>query len=99
MPEVRQPHWLDPREVHIRTVEIRVGPGPGEYTVKIRINGDELISFVPSGSVNEQQQILRAVRIGELESDWLIDLPAETLTSGPRIRVPKDQEETLFTFA
>ena len=89
------PTWrLKPVPVLIRC-DIKQGMDDGELVVQFTIDDTNYVSFVPEHFVDREQSSLRAVIVADYENSWLVDIPTETLTSGRRLRVPKEEQETV----
>ncbi len=77
-----------------------VGPGmhPEERIVQFKIGGNAYVGWMPDYSVNETQKWLKAFIIADFDDGrWLIEIPDETLTSGSRIFVPKEDQDSVVT--
>ena len=68
----------------------------GEWTVHFVLNGTSYTTFVAKEFVDVTNCKLRAFIVADYDNDYLIDLPAETLTSGPRLRVPAAEKDTVL---
>ena len=94
------PQWrLQPEPVRIRCQLITNGPQPNELIVQFKINGDEFTALVPVQFVDKSNQTLAGLIVADFGDSWLIDIPSETLTSGPRIRVPDSEKQIVITSA
>lgn len=90
------PQWRpEPELVSIRCKVIEKSQQPKELIVQFKINGDEFTAFVPDQFVNQSKRTLDAYIVADYEDSWLIDIPAETLTSGSRIRVPDTEKQSV----
>lgn len=90
------PTWRpEPELVWIRCQAIKEGRQPKEMIVQFEVNGDEYIAFVPHQFVNLEMSALQGLIVADYGDSWLIELPTETLTSGPRIRVPESEKEAV----
>ena len=77
-----------------------VGPGmtPDERIVKFIIGGNQYVGWMPDYSVNETRKWLKAFIVADFDDGrWLIEIPDETLTSGSRIFVPKEDQYSVVT--
>ena len=94
------PSWrLEPEPVLIPCHTIKEGKGwllPDELAVQFRMDGEEYTSFVPARFVDRERSGLMAAIIADCEDSWLVDIPVETLTSGPRILVPAAEKERVI---
>ena len=88
----------EPEPVWIALQEIRKSDRPEEYLVQFKVHGEQFVSFVPRKYVNFEKKQMFGVVFAEYEGNLLVELPAETLTSGPRMRVPEDEIESLLTY-
>jgi hypothetical protein len=53
---------------------------------------------MPDYSVNEGEKWLKAFRIADFDDGrWLIQIPDETLTSGAKIFVPREDQDAVVT--
>ena len=90
------PMWkLDPEPVLILCQVIKEGSKREELIVQFKINGDVYTAFVPEQFVNREKSGLKAFIVADFGDSWLIDIPTETLTSGPRVRVPDDEKASV----
>ena len=90
---------LDPESVWIALQEVRESPRPQEYLVQFKVHGEQFVAFIPRKYVDFEKKRMFGVVYAEFEGDLLVEMPAETLTSGPRMRVPKNEVESLLTYA
>jgi hypothetical protein len=65
---------------------------PGELIVQFAVNGEWFTSFVPEEFVDKANKRLMGLIVADFDDSWLVDIPAETLTSGPRIQVPDPEK-------
>ncbi len=94
------PRWLaEPKSVWIRCQHISAGQRPDEFIVQFKVNGDEFTAFVPKQFVDQSTKTLAGCIVADYEDSWLIDIPVETLTSGPRIFVPDAEKESVVVLA
>ena len=65
--------------------------------VQFKVNGNSYTLFVMPSMVNVEERTMDAMIIADLDdSGFLIDLPSETLTSGPRIQISQKDAETVI---
>ena len=96
----RIPQWRnEPQEVWVNCSNVKPLGRDNEFVVHFAANGEEYVSFVPEQYVNEANCRLQAVIIAEVDGGLLVDIPAETLTSGPRILVNDVEKDTVLTFS
>jgi hypothetical protein len=62
---------------------------PYEVAVHFEVDGKQFTSFVNEKFVDQDNKRLAGAIIGDFNDNWLVDIPAETLISGPRLLVPK----------
>lgn len=100
MGKVQIPIWLEPKEIQIRYEKVTHLKDTKEVMVHIRVNGEEYAVFIPHGIgfvLDSENKTIKAWLVAKFEDDLLVDLPVETLTSGQRIRIPKDHiDEVVF---
>ena len=87
--------WEEPEPVELRCEKVLPGQHSNECIVQFKVNGDHFTAFVPIEFVNEKELTLAARIIADFGDSWLIDIPSETLTSGPRIRVGEKEKESV----
>ena len=92
-------HDLDePIGVKIQLSYVGQGMTPDERIVKFIIGGNQYVGWMPDYSVNETERWLKAFRIADFDDGrWLIQIPDETLTSGTKIFVPKEDQNNVVT--
>ena len=66
---------------------------PWELVVQFKVNGNQVTSFVSGHFVDTVNNRLQGIIVADFGDSWLIDIPAETFTSGSRIRV-KDPDKS-----
>ena len=67
-----------------------------DYTVHIKLNDVVLVAFVPPNFVDKDNKRLSALIVADYGNDVLVDIPAQTLTAGSRLRVlEKDKDSVL----
>lgn len=93
MGNVKAPEWIaPPREIRIRCEKITKIGNSEELMIYIKINGEDFTAFIPPTMdfiINTVEKTIKAFLVAKFDEDLLVDLPVETLTSGPRIRIPK----------
>ena len=99
MPKMPDFKLDEPESVWIALQEVRDISRPEEYLVQSKVHGEQFVAFVPRKYVDFEKKRMFGVVYAEFEGDLLVDIPAETLTSGPRIRVPRSQIENVLTYA
>lgn len=84
----RAPQWRpEPELVWISCKTVRELPQLREFIVQFDMMGEEFTSFVPERFVDFQNKRIPGAIIADVDGGVLVDLPAETLTSGVRIKV------------
>ena len=87
------PTWRpEPERVWIKCQAVRQSGHTGELVVQFEVNGEQFTSFVPEKFVDADKKRILGFIVADFEGSRLVDIPAETLTSGPRILVPGSEE-------
>ncbi len=82
------PTWRsEPKQVWIKCQVVNSSGHPGELVIQFVANGEQFTSFVPEKFVDAANKRLMGFIVADFDDSWLVDIPAETLTSGPRIRI------------
>ena len=82
------PRWrAEPELVWIPCKTVRQLPDLKEFVVQFDLDGQEYTSFVPARFVNEGNSGLGACIIADVNEGVLVDIPADTFTSGRRLLV------------
>lgn len=83
------PRWrFEPELVWLRCQIIKKHPHTDkEFIVQFKTNGEQFVSFVPSRFVNLEKSGIGACIIADVSGGVLVEIPAETLTSGARMVV------------
>ena len=68
-----------------------------ELVVHLEIGGSKYIAFVPQEFVDLEKQLIDALIVADYGDDILVDIPVETMTSGPRFRIPHSEMSILVT--
>ena len=91
------PKWISPpRQGTLRCIYVGEGSTSMEFTVQFKVNGHTYTSFVPTEAIDQKKKEMSIHVIGSLsDGSYLVDLPSDTLISGTRIKVPKDDPELI----
>ena len=65
---------------------MNAGIHPGKLVVQFKVNGNQFTTFVPEHFVDTVNNRLQGIIVADFGDSWLIYIPAETFTSGARIR-------------
>ncbi len=86
------PEWISPpRTGELECVYVGRGDVDWQRAVQFVVNGHRYTSLVPVEAVDSERKRLRIKIIGSLkDGSYLVDLPAETFTSGPRLQIRRD---------
>ena len=92
MPKLEKHEWISPPlQGSLKCYYVGRGDVEWQRAVQFEIDERKYLSLVPKEAVDEEQKTMMISIVGSLEDGaYLIDLPAETLTSGPRLRIRKD---------
>ena len=94
---IQIPEWrTEPQQVWITCRQFRKLGSFDEYLVQFDANGATYTAFVPARFCDHQNKALRGSIIADYNDDFLVDLPTETLTSGPRILVRGSERESVL---
>ena len=93
------PEWrAEPEPVLVNCQHVRELPQQQEFIVQFQTTGGKFTSFVPRQHVLPKEKCLHAFIIADVKDGVLIDIPAETLTSGPRLLVLDSEKASVLTF-
>ncbi len=92
MQKLEMPEWIwPPWPVSLKCSYVGRGDVEWQRAVQFEIDERKYTSLVPAEAVDEEHETMTVSIIGSLnDGTYLMDLPAETLTSGPRLRIRKD---------
>lgn len=91
------PRWrFEPELVWLRCKTIKPLPQLHEFVVQFDADGAEFTSFVPERFVNLENNGLGACIIADVNGGVLVDIPADTFTSGPRIMVRDEERNSVL---
>jgi len=98
MPKLEKHEWIwPPLQGSLKCYYVGRGDVEWQRAVQFEIDERKYLSLVPKEAVDEEQKTMMISIIGLLEDGtYLIDLPAETLTSGPRLRIRKDDPVLVY---
>ncbi len=88
----------EPQPVLVNCLEVYRLPDDEEYIVQFQTLNGNFTSFVPKQHVIPEGKFLHAFIIGDVAEGFLVDIPAETLTSSPRLLVRHSESDTVLTF-
>ena len=94
---VETPQWLsEPLEMALECSYVGEERAIRERVVQFDLGGEQYISFVPGDSVHPEKKLMLVNAIATLsDGSYLVELPAETLTTGMRIKVRQDAPELI----
>ena len=91
------PRWRQETEpVWIACKEMKELPELEEHVVQFMANGELYTAFVPSHFLNLDKYALAGQIIADIDEGFLVDIPTETLNSGPRIIVTSVEKDQVF---
>ena len=87
----------EPEHVLLNCSEVRDMPGRDEFVVQFRTKNGNYTSFVPKQYVDADNRRMHAYIVADVDEGVLVLIPAETLTSGPRLVVEESEKNELLT--
>ena len=87
----------NPEPVLLNCSEVREIPGGDEFVVQFATRNGHYTSFVPKQHVDAINRRLHAYIVADVDDGVLVLIPAETLTSGPRLLVEESEKNMLLT--
>ena len=96
---IKTPEWRKkPQPVFVNLLKAVDFPaGDDEYIVQFQNHEGHFTSFVPKKYVIPEEKYLYAAIIADVDGGVLVDIPNETLTSGPRLLVLDSEVEEVLT--
>ena len=97
---LEMPDWrMDPKPVLVNCLKVHEMPNQREYIVQFESQRGNFTAFVPKHNVDAERMGLHALIIADIrDKGYLLDLPVETLTSGPRLLVFENEKDKVLTF-
>ena len=97
---LEMPDWrMDPEPVLVNCLKVHEMPNRREYIVQFESQRGNFTAFVPKHNVDAGRMGLHALIIADIrDKGYLLDLPVETLTSGPRLLVFENEKDEVLTF-
>lgn len=93
----RMSDWrADPEPVLLNCSEVREMPSQDEFVVQFRTRNGHYTSFVPKQHVDAETRQIHAFIVADVNEGVLVLIPAETLTSGPRILVEESERNEVL---
>ena len=86
-----------PQPVFLKCSKISEIPSEDEFVVQFQTQNGHYTSFVPKQDVDLPNRRMKALIVAEVEDGVIVLMPAETLTSGPRLRVQNCEIDELLT--
>ena len=87
----------DPEPVLLNCLEVREMPGRDEFVVQFQTEKGHYTSFVPKQFVDADNRRMEAFIVADVDEGVLVLIPAETLTSGPRLVVAESERNELLS--
>ena len=87
----------EPEHVLLHCSEVRDMPGRDEFVVQFRTKNGNYTCFVPKQYVDAHNFRMQAYIVADVKGGVLVLIPAETLTSGPRLLVEESERNELLT--
>ena len=96
--KIEVPEWISPpRRGALQCTFVGDDQSSIEFPVQFKVNGHTYTSFVPAETVDLERRRVLIHIIGSLkDGSYLIDLPSDTLTSGTRLKVRRDDPELIY---
>ena len=97
MTKFEMPKWISPpQRGTLKCIYVGKGDVDWERAVQFEVGGRKYMSLVPADSVDAERKTLSVSIFGSLsDGSYLVELPAETFTSGPRLQIQKDAPELI----
>ena len=97
MTKFEMPKWISPpQRGSLKCIYVGKGDMEWERAVQFEVGGRKYMSLVPADSVDAERKTLSVSIFGSLsDGSYLVELPAETFTSGPRLQIQKDAPELI----
>lgn len=86
-----------PEPVFLNCSEVHEMPSRDEFVVQFQTKNGHYTSFVPKQHVDALNRRMHAYIIADVSDGVLVLIPAETLTSGPRLIVEESEKDDLLT--
>lgn len=91
-------HWrTEPEPVFLHCSKVLQMPGRDEFVVQFKTKNGHYTSFVPKQHVDADNLRLQACIVADVDEGVIVLIPAETLTSGPRLLVEEDERNDVLT--
>ncbi len=87
----------NPEPVLLNCSEIREMPSRDEFVVQFETKNGHYTCFVPKQHVDADNRRLHAYIVADVNEGVLVLIPAETLTSGPRLFVEESERDQVLT--
>ena len=87
----------EPEPVLLNCYQVRDMPDRDEFVVQFRTKNGNYTSFVPKQYVDAANRRMHAYIVADVDGGVLVLIPAETLTSGPRLLVEESERKELLT--
>jgi hypothetical protein len=78
------------REAKVTASRVSPGQFPGEYFVHLNTINGVVAAYFPSSSVDESRRTIKVIIISKNGSNYLVNLPACTLSTGSRAWFAED---------
>ena len=97
MPKFEMPKWITPpQRGTLKCIYVGKGDVDWQRAVQFEVDGQRYTSLVPVEAVDAERKTLSVSIFGSLsDGSYLVELPAETFTSGPRLQIQKDAPELI----
>ena len=86
-----------PESVSLKCSEVREMPSRDEFVVQFQTKNGNYTTFVPKQHVDARNCRMHAYIVADVDDGVLVLIPAETLTSGPRLLVEESERNELLT--
>lgn len=87
----------EPEPVLLNCSNVREMPDRDEFVVQFQTKNGHYTSFVPKQHVDASSLRMHAYIVADVAEGVLVLIPAETLTSGPRLLVEESERDELLT--
>ena len=93
------PWRVHPEHILVQCSQVWEMPGRDEFIVQFDTNHGHYTSFVPKQNMDAPNRRMHACIVADVADGVLILLPADTLTSGPRLLVDRSEMHDLIVSA
>lgn len=96
---IQTPKWrVQPEPVLVNCIDVQEWPSGNDFVVQFQTLAGQFTAFVQKRFVKVEEKALLAAIIADIDGGVLVDIPTETINSGPRLVIRDEERDKVLIF-